>query len=103
MDAVESVLAALIEIHGARAQRVVGATRHAVGELSCQRIALNHFLRRMPVGPFGLPADLGDAAPGKAKPTDTDAIGDGGSVGQNVVELALAGADDDGAGLFGGP
>jgi hypothetical protein len=56
----------------------------------------------MPVGPFGLPADLSDAAPGEAKTTDTDAIGNGRPVGQNIIELALAGADDDGAGDFGG-
>src|SRR5215216_4099962 len=73
MDAEKGVLIALIEVHGPRTQRVVGASGHAVGILSCQGIALDHFLGRMPVGPFGLSANLGYSAPCKPKPADTDA------------------------------
>ena len=96
MDAVERVAAIVIEIEGARTERVI---RTASREAD-MRPALHHLGRRRPIRPFGLPLDLGFTRPPKGLITHSHAVADGFAIGLDPIEIFLLGIDDDCAGLL---
>src|SRR6185437_12133940 len=75
MDAQMRVLLAVIEVDGARAERVLAAAVHAVLVLAVMlRLALLHVERRDPARPFLLIADSHGALELQAFATDRDGI-----------------------------
>src|SRR5262245_7060074 len=59
------------EIHGASAERIVGAASHKMGQI---RSPPKHLGRRRPIGPFPLLADTMDTRPRETVTADADAI-----------------------------
>jgi len=59
------------KIHGARTERIAGAAGHEARQI---RLALNHFRRRAPIGPFLLARDLDETGPLKALAADAYSI-----------------------------
>src|SRR5262245_18803703 len=102
MDAIERVLAALIEIERPRPERILRASGHHVGRPPAilAQLPRDHLLRRMPLRPGPHEADLRDARPLETLPPDPDAVTDRLAVRQHVVEPPLARVDDDRAGRF---
>jgi hypothetical protein len=87
------------EIKGARPQRIVGAARHVGRQYDpLGALALDHAGRRRPAGPLRLAADALPPAPGKALPTDPDAVLDLPCRPPARSTAALIGLDEDGAG-----
>ncbi len=84
----------LVEIHGARAHRVLRAGADEVGHVH----ALLDLGGRRPGRPFGLAADLGDARPGQRFIADGDAVADRLAAIQHVIEIARVGIDHDRSG-----
>src|SRR5262245_23186641 len=82
------------EIHRARAQRIVDAAGHVTRQVGP---AFEHLVRRRPVRPLALGADLRDAAPGHPLAADADGVAQRLTVAEHEIEPALRGADDDGA------
>src|SRR5689334_14240182 len=80
------------EIKGPRAQRVTWPPFHVVRQIG---LAVQHFWRRMPVGPFGFAADMLSALPGEAHAADADAVTQRLAVGEDQIEEAAPGFDDD--------
>src|SRR4051812_19010517 len=80
------------EINGAGAERVTLTSRHPAWKI---RLALDHLLRRRPVGPLGHTGYGLRAGPSEAVPPDANAIADRRSVTEDVVEVGLSGIDDD--------
>ncbi len=85
----------LAQIERARAERIGRATRHEAGQIG---LALDHFLRRMPVRPFRHLADALGARPGEPFAADADAVAHGLAVAEHEVEIGIGRVDDDGAG-----
>src|SRR5262249_34921856 len=82
------------EIHGARAERIVGAADHVARQI---RTALEHLVGRRPIRPLPLLRDVMHARPGEAGPADADAVAHRAPVALHQIEEAIAGIDDDGA------
>src|SRR6202521_3803986 len=97
VDAVECVFVADEEVERPRAERIVRAAGHALGQF---RLAQQHFLRRNPVGPFGLAADVGGAAPREALAADADAVTDRRVALAQEVEKMVLGVDHERARLL---
>ncbi len=96
---IQRVDLALVEIHGAGAERIAGAAGHAVGPLARFGVAGLHLLGRMPHRPFALGLDLRHARPGEALAADADAVADGGAVLEDEIEEVVVRIDDDRARL----
>src|SRR6185295_954553 len=94
MDAEHRVAAAVVEIHGAGAERIARAAFHGDGQI---RLTLAHLCRRGPGRPFGLAADPHAPAPAKTLAADADAITLRLPVGEHQVEVALPCVDNDGS------
>src|SRR3979490_3161207 len=95
MDAVS----AGAEIHGARAKRIAGASRHETRQI---RLACNHFCRGIPIRPFRLAADGLHAGPGETFAADADAVTNRPAPADDVIEPGVTGIDDDSAGALPG-
>src|SRR5215203_6466307 len=95
MDAVERAA----EIHGAGAERVLGAARHVARQVGP---AADHLGRRAPVRPLALQADRLRAGPLEARAPDADRVLDRLAAARHVIEPALLGRDHDGAGRVAG-
>ena len=93
MDSVECVLAISVEIHCARAQRIIRAGWYSIGDSRC---LASHIVGWIPGWPFGLAGDGRHAFPSIAGLADSDGVAPRFAVSLNVVELARAGIDDDG-------
>src|ERR1700704_1747453 len=99
MDAVESILAALPKVHRAGAERVARAARHA--ETTFQlvhlppelRLARDHLLGGIPVGPFLFIVDGRHARPAKALTPHADSITDRPSATLNKIKEVIWGID----------
>src|SRR5271165_844009 len=87
----------LAQIKGARAHRIAGAPGHEARQIG---LALDHLRRRAPVGPFLLARYLLQARPLEAVAPDADPVAKRPVVRLYEVEEALAGIDDDRAGLL---
>ena len=85
------------EIHGARAERIAGAARHEARQIG---LARDHFRRRMPIRPLGLPGDRLHAGPGKTLAAYADAVANRAALAEHVIEVGVAGIDHDGARRF---
>ena len=96
VDAEQRVLAARVEIHRARAHRIVGARRHEGRNAETLDLALG----RMPGRPLGHAADLGDAGPSHGFLADGDAVADRLAVIEHVIEIVVVGIDQDRARRF---
>ena len=94
VGAVDAVFAGA-EIHRARAERIARAAGDEARQIG---LARDHLRRRIPVRPFRLAADGLHAGPGKALAADADAVTDRAAAAEHVVEIGVAGIDDDGAG-----
>src|SRR5690606_25284837 len=100
VDAEDRVAAALVEIHGAGAERVVDATfLHHGQDMALGGFAGAHFRRRRPGRPFGLAPDLHHARPAEAFASDADAVAGGPVLAVDEVEKLVVSVDDDGARL----
>src|SRR5262245_62745490 len=92
VDAIQGVLAALIEVKRARTHRVV----RAAADVRRQRTKARMLARGWgPARPFGHVADLGHTGPAQRILADRDAVPDRLALRQNVVEEARVGIDDD--------
>ncbi len=102
MDTEQRVLSLFVEeIHGARAERVGKTRTHACLDILCDfRLAVGHFLRRMPHRPFLLPGDIGFAGPGKTSLANADAVTNCAVAGQDIIKETLTRIDDDRARPF---
>src|SRR5450759_619444 len=91
MDAVERVLVALPEVHGAGTERVARAARHAEAALQFAHLppqlglALNHLFGRIPVRPLLLVVDCRRARPAEALAPYADAIAERPSTTLNEI------------------
>src|SRR3954449_4116058 len=85
------------EIQGARAKRIVDAAAHVPRQVGA---AAQHFPRRRPARPGAFLRDDLGARPFEAAAADADAVADRRAVTEHVIEAALAGRDDDRAGLL---
>ena len=102
MDAVAGVLAVLVDVERARAERIGEAAGLAVLPFHQFRLALDHFRRRRPDRPFLAVLDVGAAGPAEAVLADADAVADGVAALLHEIELSLLQMDDDGAGRLAG-
>src|SRR5271165_4620692 len=100
VDRVERVLAVLIEVKRAGAERIVETSWHAAGVFGRLGLALDHLLGRRPDGPFGLAPDVSVTAPQELRAADIGAIAGGVSVAFDAVKIVVAGIDDNRAGRF---
>src|SRR5690606_41026604 len=103
MDAVDRVLAILVDVEGASAQRILDAGSHAaIGNAVGFELGLtrDHFIRRGPTGPLALIGHHGTTSPGETVLADADAVTRGTSAGQHVIEVAVWCIDDQGADLL---
>src|SRR5262252_2201013 len=83
------------EIERAGAERIAGAAGHLARQI---RLTMDHFRRWHPIRPFGLPGDRLHARPGEAVATHPDAVADGLTASEYVIEIGVGGIDDDRAG-----
>src|SRR5690606_36425532 len=104
VQAIERVLAVLVDVEGARAERVVDAGRHAAfpfigagnlaGTIFFQiRLAGDHVLRWEPARPVLLPLDDTVARPFKTLAAKADAVAHGAAERLNDVKEVVAGID----------
>lgn len=106
MDPVESVFVTLPKIQSTSAQWIGRTPGHTKSALQCAHLAhelglpLHHFFGWVPVRPFLLIADCGDAGPTKALPTYADAIANRASVSLYRIKKTILYIDDDGAQRF---
>ena len=89
VDAVHGIA----EVDRPRAQRVAVAARHPAGQVG---LALDHFRRRRPIGPLGLTGHCLFARPSKAVAPYADAVADGLTIAEHVVQKRLRSIDDHG-------
>ena len=88
------------DIHGAGAERIIGATLHVVGnEVALLRLALDHDVRRAPLGPLPLHDNPRMAAPAEAVAADAYLVTQRRAARQHIIECPLRRADDDRARL----
>ena len=87
----QRVLAARIQIHRARAHRIIRSRRHEGRHAE----PLDFARGRMPGRPLGHAADLGDAGPRHGFLADGDAVADRLAVVQHVIEIVVVGIDHD--------
>src|SRR5262249_36695639 len=76
------------------AEWVLDATRHLSGEAS---ITLAHFLRRIPIGPFRLAADLFRSRPGEALAPHRNLVDEGRTWRLHEKQPTAPGIDDNAA------
>src|SRR5690606_41746700 len=103
MDAVDRVLAVLMDVEGASTQRILDAGSHAaIGNAVGLELGLtrDHFIRRGPTGPLALIGDHGTTSPGVTVLAHADAAARGTSAGQHAIEVAVRCVDDPGADLL---
>src|SRR5690606_1299018 len=92
MDAVDRVLAVLMDVEGASTQRILDAGSHAaIGNAVGLELGLtrDHFIRRGPTGPLALIGDHGTTSPGVTVLAHADAVARGTSVGVQRGHLIL--------------
>src|SRR5580704_547620 len=92
MDAVQGVLATLIEIERPGPQRIRRASSNARGIRTEPRLNLRG---RNPIRPFGHPADRGNAGEGHGLSSDGDAVTDRLALWQHVIKKPRIGIDED--------
>ena len=85
----------IAEVHGAGAERIAWTTGHEARQVGLPR---DHFRRRAPIRPFGLPRNLQQALPGEAVAADADAVAQRVSLILYEIKMTLLRVDDDGAG-----
>ena len=101
VDAVQRVLVALPQIHGPRADRIIGTAFHADAALQLHhvlaqlRLACQHFRGRIPIGPLLLAVDGRKPGPDEAFRPDAHAIANGLPGAVDKVEKMTARIDDD--------
>src|SRR5882724_1334945 len=88
------------EIKRPSAHRIAGAARHETRQI---RLALDHFRRRRPVGPFLLTRNAQEALPLEAVTANADAVTQGDIVRPNEIEKSIRRIDDDCARRLAGP
>src|SRR5271166_3377927 len=97
MDPVHRIAMIVVEIEGARAERVVDAADHRFRKI---RAALQHGGGRGPGWPFGAPADMGAPLPAKAFAADADVIAHRLAALEREIEITVFRIDRDRAGFF---
>src|SRR5258707_328519 len=106
VNAKERILVALPQVKCAGAEWVARTAMHAQPALQLAHhspdlgLALDHLFRWIPVGPFLLVVDGGDARPVESAPTNADAIANGAPAPFDQVEEMRLRIDHDGAGLL---
>ena len=106
MDPVKSVFVTLPKIQSTGTQRIGRAAGHTKSALQYAHLAhefgfpLNHFFGWVPVRPFLLIADCGDAGPTKTLPTYANAVANRASVSLYRIKKTILHIDDDGAQRF---
>src|SRR5262249_975241 len=85
----------LAEIERARTERIAIAAGHEARQIG---LALDHFFRRMPIGPFRHSGHLFRAGPGEALAADADAVTQRLAVAEHEIEIGVRRIDDDRAG-----
>src|SRR5262249_3308961 len=106
VNAVERVLIALPQIHGAGTKRIARAAGHPkttlqLGELPPKiSLARDHLLWRIPVRPFLLVPDGRHTRPAEALTSHADAIADRPSATLDEIKKPVLRIDDDRSGVF---
>src|SRR5690606_38077484 len=98
VDAIAGVLVVLIDVEGARAERVCQAAGLTVLPFYQFRLALDHLGRRCPARPFPAVLDVGAAGPAEAVLAYSDAIADSLAAWLHQVKQPLVSVNDDGTG-----
>ena len=83
------------EIKRARAERVAIAAGHEARKI---RLALDHLLRWIPIGPFRLPGNSLRAGPGEALAADANPVAQRLALAEHEIEIGVRRIDDDRAG-----
>ena len=83
------------EIKRARAERVTIAAGHEARKV---RLALDHLLRWIPIGPFRLPGNSLRAGPGEALAADANPVAKRLALAEHEIEIGVRRIDDDRAG-----